>query len=184
MERLDFVLLDSERLPPPLAGVSAALEVAPRQPGSAGAIALRLRLSNAGDAPVSLKNPYDLLTYSLSNGDGWPIGQVAPPSRIKTNGKGAERRLAYLAVAAVTVADAARDVAAEVAAATITIPPRASYAYDLRIETVVGPQGAAGPVTIVPGSYSLGCVLSLIAAVASDPAGAVLQTGKLAVVVE
>ncbi len=184
MERLDFVLLENERLPPPLQGVTAVLEVAARQPASAGAIALRLRLGNGSDAPVSLKNPYDLLTYSLSNDGGWPIGQVAPPSRIKTNGKGAERRLGYLAVAGVTMGDVAQDPATEVAASTITIPARGSYTYDLRIETVVGAQGAAGPVTIVPGSYSVGCVLSLIAAVPSDPAGAVLQTGKLGVVIE
>jgi hypothetical protein len=159
------------------------LLVEPSQPLER-AIALTVRIENTGTSDASFINPYDGLTYKLNNAEGWPIGTRAPPSRAKIRGRTADRS-EYLRITDIEIGGtSAVDIAAQVALEGLLLPAGMTYEYHLRIENVVPPQGKDGPTTIVPGSYTVRCLLSLRSTLDEDPRGAVLETEKLDVRVQ
>ena len=79
---------------------------------------------------------------------------------------------------------AAPDVDGLLRSNALTMAPGSTYVYDLAIEQVAPEAGATGPTTIVPGTYTLSCLVSLIALTPSDPPGATLTSGDVQVVVQ
>jgi hypothetical protein len=181
METLAFTPLGDDRVPGPLANLTLSLVVAPQQK-AADAIAFSLRIENRGTSPVAIHNPYDVLTYHLANGAGWPITTRSPPSRIKV-GRPVDRS-DYLGVREVRVnGEAVADPAALLSASDLIVAPGGTTIYELRIARVAAPEGKDGPTTVVADEYTLSCLLSLIGRAPSEAPGATLTSGQVRVVV-
>ena len=182
MKKVAFAPIVEDTLPTSLQGLTVELAVEPEQ-SLDGAVALSVRLENKGSADASILNPYDLLSYQINNGEGWPIGTTAPPSRIKT-GRVMDRS-GYLRITDIQVnGESEKDIDAQVALNVLVLPPSTSYVYRLRIENVVAPKDKDGPTTIVPGNYTVKCVVLLNSTIDEDPRGAVMESERLAVSVQ
>ena len=139
--------------------------------------------SDFSTEPVTLHNPFDVLTYQLGNAGGWPVAQRAPTSRIKA-GRYVDRT-GYLRVRGIRVDGKAAEVATELESNSLTVRAGSTYAYDLAIDQIVAPQDQPdGPTTIVPGDYTLSCLIALVALVPSDPPGATITSGDVRVTVK
>lgn len=171
MKRIKFKPLDvGETVPSPLDHLTVDLHYEPQQPASLGAITFTLAIKNKSKQSLTLHNPYDLVTYILTNAEGWPINLPAPASRLKINRQGpfVNRKGNYLKVSGVTVDQAQQDIDVEVAKEVIIVGAGSTYAYELQIDKIAAPQGQDSPQNITSGKYGLAFILPLILP-ATDP---------------
>jgi hypothetical protein len=163
--------------------VAVELQVEPRQPAKLGALSFTLALKNNTKQALRVHNPYDLVTYILTNAEGWPISLPAPASRLKILRQGPfiNRKTAYLAVTGINRAGVRQDIDEEIAREVITIEAGSTYAYDLRIDKVAAPAGPTGPATLTAGDYGLAFILPLLLAGKSTEFSRTLGTDTIPV---
>ena len=184
MQTVAFKPLGQEdRIPAVLAGLELSLSIEPEQAAGDG-LAFTVSAYNQSPSAITLHNPYDVLSYQLGNGEGWPIAQRAPGSRIKA-GRHVDRT-GYLRVRGIRVdGQPVADVSKELQASALAVQAGSTYAWDLTIDKVVAPENKPdAPTSIVPGEYKLSALIALVALVPSDPPGATIATGVIPVVVK
>ncbi len=174
MQTIAFTPLGQDRVPAALTGLELALAVEPVQAAGPG-LTFSVSLQNGSAAAISLHDPYDVLTYRLADAGGWPIAQASPRSRLEA-GQFVDRS-GYLRVQAVRIDGVAVvDPATHVESDSVTIPAGSTIVYELVIDHVTPPRGAAEPTTVVAGAYTLSCMSALTALGPSEPPGATMAT--------
>ena len=184
VKRIEFDQLEiGETSPGPLDDIAVFIEYEPDQPASSGSLAFTLRIENKSAQSVMLNNPYDLLTYTLTNEEGWPISLPAPPSRLKIHYRGpfTNRKAHYMKITEITSDQEQKDIGAEVAKDIITVEAASTYVYELQIENVVAPEGQTKPTKIVAGKYDIDFILPLISATEGQQPGRVLESGNISI---
>ncbi|HVX16575.1 MAG TPA: hypothetical protein VHA73_00955 [Acidimicrobiales bacterium] len=195
-ERLDWlmadpagphtVLLEPIAEDPPqdtMGAPSAQLDYEPVSRATPPRLTFTLRLSNdtAGDV-VFVSNPYEGLTYSLSDADDWPVAVDRPVREAKIEGTSPSRsaRRSYLAVDGVEVAGEAVDPGVAIEDDEIQLAPGDSLVYRLAVEQRTGrDDDKAGPLT--EGKYTLRVLLPLSLLVGGEPRDLILRSPEVGI---
>ncbi len=158
----------------------ARLAAEPRQ---RDVITFTLEVVNTSTATITLANPYDGVTYTLTDGEGWPIGLRAPGRSVKVDGpkrRPRAQKASYLAVRAISVADAEVDTADGVEADTTDLAPASSYRLTLEIASRAASEGDE-PQPLTPGTYHLSILLPLTWTVGGDESDLTVASEEITV---
>jgi hypothetical protein len=135
---------------------------------AAGGLRFTLEIASQSNDVIRLHNPYDLVTYLLTDSEGWPVSLQRPPSRMDLHPDASIQHLRerYLPVVEIRT-DRMLTLAEEIERDEIELAPRAAYACVYRIrERLTAPSGAVRQqerIAMTPGTYRLVVTQPLIA---------------------
>jgi hypothetical protein len=148
--------------------LAVTIDCRDKQTIAAGGLEFTLGIANQSDDPIHLHNPYDLITYLLTDSDGGTASPQRPPSRTDFHVDASIRRLRehYLPVVQIH-AGRTITLAEELERDEIEIAPRAAYSYLYRIRERLtdssGQDQSQERVALTPGIYRLIVTQPLIA---------------------
>jgi len=142
-------------------------------------------LHNTGAKPITLHNPYDVLTYSLGDAEGYPLGLPAPASRLKVRRATPDlgRRKAYLDVIGIWRDGERLDADDELIHDELSVGGGERYSYDLVIRRVRRAQADPEPVDIGRGQYRLQLMV-LLRTTSQRSTSAILETPEVRIRLE
>jgi len=172
MPKVSFKTLPvGDQSPDFLDKLTVFVEYAASQSADSRGIAFSLIFENASANDIELLNPYDLITYTLTDEAGWPIGLDAPASRLVANSPAfVSQKGDYLKVTNIVSGESPKDIEAEVKAENTVIPHNSAYTYMLQIDNMIphSEDGKAGVKTgLGKGKHGLTLTLPLISFVAN-----------------
>ena len=151
-------------------------------------IAFELRIVNdAIDDMVLTANPYENLTYFLSDAEGWPVQMAAPPHPTKVDHREPPQpsdRMTYLAVTDVQLSGAPIVVGDAVQLSELPLPKGDALIYGLAVSSMTDRRHGSRPSPLRPGHYELSVLLSLTWRSAAAERYLMLSSDPLPVTVE
>ena len=182
MPRVSFKNLRvGDQSPDFLDRLSVFVDYVASQPAESGGIEFSLIFDNASSDDIELLNPYDLITYTLTDEAGWPVSLDAPASRIVANSPSpfVSQKGEYLKVIEIVSGKSKREIDEEVKAERTIIPHNSSYTYTLQIDKMM-PHSEDGKskdkTSLTKGKYGLTLTLPLISFVANKEYSRILQS--------
>lgn len=142
---------------------SAVVSCATPQKASEPGLRFRLVITNESADAVELRNPYESLSYEVTDGEGWPIATAKPVSKARVDGpaRGPGANADYLALDGVDVDGESVAPDAAIATATFAVPPGGALALDLVVPTVLTAYQATTAGPPAPGDYHVKVLLPL-----------------------
>lgn len=149
--------------PQTIAGVpTARLEWAPEQRSSPPTIAFRLRIVNDTPSGITVQNPYDGVTYSLSDAEGWPISIRQPARLARLPGpRRPKDKLGYLSVLAIDLDGDSVAPAEGIEREELRLEPGSMVGFDFAITHAAAKEGDDATVPVHPGTYHVTLVANL-----------------------
>lgn len=123
----------------------------------------RLKVSNKSDETIQLHNPYESISYQITNSEGWPVTVSAPPRAAKIHGprRSPSAKARYLDVTNadqdgknITVEDA-------MTARTFDLQVGVTLSFGLRVGYVLPTPQSDTPVPVPTGEYHLKVLLPI-----------------------
>lgn len=143
------------------------------------AIACRLTVRNVTDAPVTVDNPYEGLTYHLISHTGTPVEVKAPPAAAKVRGpRDPLAKRSYIDVVNVSVDGATQDGDGFITSTSCELSPNGAIELALMIRSSIDPSDRAVLDEVPSGAYQLVVMVRTIISVGGDRHPVLLRTER------
>lgn len=140
---------------------TASLEWESEQGSSPPRLAFRLSIANDTGSGITLQNPYDDITYSLTDAEGWPISLPQPARSARLPGpRRPKDKSDYLSVVAMELDDDRIEPEAGIDRDDLPLAPGSRLSFDFSIGHATSRDGD-GIVPIAPGTYHVAVLANL-----------------------
>jgi hypothetical protein len=137
------------------APISADMVADDEQSSDPPSIRLALHIVNHADDSIEVGNPYDSLTYQITDGEGWPVTVPSPARRRRVNGpqRPASSKASYLALTGMSVDGEELEVDEAGELRRLTLEPGAVLELGLAIPAVLVAYGETATAPPADGEY-------------------------------
>ncbi|WP_008313933.1 hypothetical protein [Leptolyngbya sp. PCC 6406] len=153
--KVGFVPVESD--PPHTSDIplTVKVECIDQQSSSTQCLDFRLKVTNESDTSIQLSNPYESVSYQMTDGEGWPVTIGAPPRAAKINGprRTPATKAKYLAVTNVDLDEESITVEEALTASKFDLHSGSTLILGLRIGYMLRNTQSNMPIPLAAGEY-------------------------------